>query len=838
MLVGVSRGRRLFAVDDVAGGVRRRRGRGGATRFVRRSGDADQTTTGVADKQHGADQCGGSRPDTGVVKKGCRCRPPPQPHRQMQHGKVAKHTGSTRSPNEKRSRNGCLTCRRRRVKCDETHPKCSHCTRLNLACSYSKCFSWDEEALGNGVTFGRSNQYKKLSLQQKFESFISSAHTAASAAAGVSADEDTYSSFLRSETSTLSQAVQRENISWCRMRHKSVHFINVTYSDFRKHLAETPDSSTTTHPQNAVTSSSTTSTSTTAMQLLSSLLTRNYDCYLRSSSSSSSSSSQLFPSATPKHLIELLDDSTFHQTANSSLISPDLHQAISLYSPSNVVELPASMSFSELDQLFWSFEPKPPLFSLDGLKAQPSFISNKFDALSYQEKTLLRYFIDAICPSCICYPNQADMNSQNSLVGDPFSANQSKANPYLNLIVPLAMQSQIVMDALMAASAHQLFILGNSSYETISDAYSEKTIKQLTIIIKHKQESQSTDWDDFLAAVLMLCFKEISSDRDYRSWVSYLNCAKHFLQRFSSQNSFSPLYKFFARYFIIHEVIGETAWIQKRANEHDFNSLEMGSELALPSDVVTIDLNFSLNRESGLNDITKYLPNDSSNGGYYSSTSEKDTAIDLVFGCCPYLITLIHKISNLGRCYEDLEMEPLSTRKEFEEYILNQRDDIQSEVEKLDQRIQLFPEINDQSEYCIKTIAEIKRLSTLLYLFARVDLETLYYNNGHVTAQYLEKFEYMKSMKARLINLFKNLPQCPMSLLWPLFVLGLVAATDDEERWFVLDKLVYLQKARELGNVKTAKDVVLAIWKERDLGLISFRWKDMIRGKTESLSLA
>jgi hypothetical protein len=35
-----------------------------------------------------------------------------------------------------RVRTGCLTCRARRVKCDERQPHCSHCTRLNRTCIY------------------------------------------------------------------------------------------------------------------------------------------------------------------------------------------------------------------------------------------------------------------------------------------------------------------------------------------------------------------------------------------------------------------------------------------------------------------------------------------------------------------------------------------------------------------------------------------------------------------------------------------------------------------------------------------------------------------------------
>ncbi|KAI0399868.1 hypothetical protein F4802DRAFT_587326 [Xylaria palmicola] len=35
-----------------------------------------------------------------------------------------------------RSKNGCQTCKTRRVRCDEKHPECSHCLRLQLECTY------------------------------------------------------------------------------------------------------------------------------------------------------------------------------------------------------------------------------------------------------------------------------------------------------------------------------------------------------------------------------------------------------------------------------------------------------------------------------------------------------------------------------------------------------------------------------------------------------------------------------------------------------------------------------------------------------------------------------
>ncbi|KAF2261424.1 hypothetical protein CC78DRAFT_619475 [Lojkania enalia] len=51
---------------------------------------------------------------------------------QAKKEKLVQRRASTR-----RSRAGCSTCKRRRVKCDESHPHCIRCLKANLHCSYS-----------------------------------------------------------------------------------------------------------------------------------------------------------------------------------------------------------------------------------------------------------------------------------------------------------------------------------------------------------------------------------------------------------------------------------------------------------------------------------------------------------------------------------------------------------------------------------------------------------------------------------------------------------------------------------------------------------------------------
>lgn len=68
-----------------------------------------------------------------------------------------------------RSPDGCQTCRRRRVKCDENRPRCSACIRLNHSCSWTRDWKFKDQtavvARGYRVLSGPqvSNRYRLAS---------------------------------------------------------------------------------------------------------------------------------------------------------------------------------------------------------------------------------------------------------------------------------------------------------------------------------------------------------------------------------------------------------------------------------------------------------------------------------------------------------------------------------------------------------------------------------------------------------------------------------------------------------------------------------------------------
>ncbi|KAH8894570.1 hypothetical protein GQ53DRAFT_643366 [Thozetella sp. PMI_491] len=51
-----------------------------------------------------------------------------------------------------RSRQGCLTCKRRKVKCDEQRPRCSHCERLNMECKWRPASTFGAQMRANGAS--------------------------------------------------------------------------------------------------------------------------------------------------------------------------------------------------------------------------------------------------------------------------------------------------------------------------------------------------------------------------------------------------------------------------------------------------------------------------------------------------------------------------------------------------------------------------------------------------------------------------------------------------------------------------------------------------------------
>ncbi|EXJ94142.1 hypothetical protein A1O1_02535 [Capronia coronata CBS 617.96] len=65
-----------------------------------------------------------------------------------------------------RSHTGCWTCRSRRVKCDESRPVCSRCSRSGLTCGYDIRLTWQDDNDARGVCHGRAGVWSKSGKQR------------------------------------------------------------------------------------------------------------------------------------------------------------------------------------------------------------------------------------------------------------------------------------------------------------------------------------------------------------------------------------------------------------------------------------------------------------------------------------------------------------------------------------------------------------------------------------------------------------------------------------------------------------------------------------------------
>ncbi|KAF2017242.1 hypothetical protein BU24DRAFT_478323 [Aaosphaeria arxii CBS 175.79] len=76
-----------------------------------------------------------------------------QPSTKTDDPKVADPNGANVSVTKRKqskSRNGCITCKAKRLKCDETKPTCQQCARRNVQCGgYKKDFKWRSFEEGN-----------------------------------------------------------------------------------------------------------------------------------------------------------------------------------------------------------------------------------------------------------------------------------------------------------------------------------------------------------------------------------------------------------------------------------------------------------------------------------------------------------------------------------------------------------------------------------------------------------------------------------------------------------------------------------------------------------------
>ncbi|GAB7346643.1 hypothetical protein MBLNU459_g1776t1 [Dothideomycetes sp. NU459] len=93
--------------------------------FLRASPEPPQSLSHLPESKH-------ERKKAPAKKK----KPAPASNKSQESSAIAK-------PKQSKSRNGCVTCKAKRLKCDETKPSCQQCKKRNVDCGgYKKDFKW------------------------------------------------------------------------------------------------------------------------------------------------------------------------------------------------------------------------------------------------------------------------------------------------------------------------------------------------------------------------------------------------------------------------------------------------------------------------------------------------------------------------------------------------------------------------------------------------------------------------------------------------------------------------------------------------------------------------
>ncbi|KAL3434166.1 fungal-specific transcription factor domain-containing protein [Aspergillus tetrazonus] len=393
--------------------------------------------------------------------------------------------------------------------------------------------------------------------------------------------------------------------------------------------------------------------------------------------------------------------------------------------------------------------------------ADPSPLPSTYHPLHAFPETdsyLLDYFIRGISPSC-------------SL--------STSHNPYVSLVIPLCFVSDTLRHALLAVAANQLCLLGCNQFRQKACRHKDKALRGLRREISTGLQDEGT-----VATVLMLCFQDIS-DGCSPSWITHLRGGLHLIEHKGSPSSPS-LWNFFRMYFVAHDIMSRTAsddWGNNWGNKwHGDDSAQLWSD------------------EDDLEEI------------------------DVLMGCSRSLMTLIHRTSVLAATRAKILKHRPLTPSEAEDHARTTVS-LHDSLITLNQRLPSHS--GDRTD--LKAIAHIKRLAAILYLTERLgpvnEAQAILGGNNHSDSYRPSPAGTQTYSKHHLItSIISSIPSLSntntATLLWPLFVLGNAGLENEEHRRFVLDMLLGIQRARNLGSVRRTIEAVKHAFGTKGLGLV------------------
>ncbi|KAH8688756.1 fungal-specific transcription factor domain-containing protein [Talaromyces proteolyticus] len=358
-------------------------------------------------------------------------------------------------------------------------------------------------------------------------------------------------------------------------------------------------------------------------------------------------------------------------------------------------------------------------------------------------------------------------------------------NPYMSLI-PLLSHTTF-KNTLLAVSANQLYLLGDKSCSQEAFMYKDKALKGLQREIKSPTLHFAT-----VASVLMMCFHDIS-DGCASSWLFHLRVGMQMTPQLPSYSAQTEsLKRFFNMYFVGHDIMSRTG----RIHCDD----EWDEDIPTHNWLETDDLD------------------------------EVDTTV----GSSRRLMSLISNISSLTR-----KRANSNSSRVDKDFFTSSCEEIETALETLQQ---ILPSNSSAADNYILQIAEIKRLTALLYLHECLGEFISSSPSPSTSSPPLSLQTYhsppppklsKQGLVQRIIELISTLPNPDStSVLWPLYIIGNSAGLEDEsQRRFVLERLRGIQQTRNLGSVRAARVAVERAFRTRDLELPDSKGETIQKGR-------
>ncbi|KAI1765289.1 fungal-specific transcription factor domain-containing protein [Hypoxylon sp. FL1150] len=336
-------------------------------------------------------------------------------------------------------------------------------------------------------------------------------------------------------------------------------------------------------------------------------------------------------------------------------------------------------------------------------------------------------------------------------------------NPYRHIVLKLAscFREGPLYQCVLAVAANQLHSTGRPEYKSVMWLHRAKALRLLRAQIARLASPETEEvgcrasTDQVIASTIMLAFFEISKDCS-DSWTVHSDFARSFLSsRLGDVRSLSAeqeaLLYFAVTYFVSHDILAAT-----------------GGTLVEAAGMVS--------------EMCK---------------STNNSTILGITGCTKDLLILISEITQMSLLIGQ------SSKKQLPPAVQQRRDNVERLLHQLRQDIP--GEFGSfKSEFAM--VAEVKRLTTILYLYSRIDGAGPH--EPHIIR-----------ITSQILSLLPKISLRTHTGLWPLFIVATLGVRPecDEDRKFLLSRLTELYETRQLANVHKARLIVEDVWKKRDL---------------------